>query len=75
MITPKNTISSPEISKIIKLNRNAIGRWVKKGKLPDPIYLVGKSFLWDRAEVFKILNELGYLTACNDESYNSEVQK
>lgn len=74
MHTSKNVIGSVEIAGIIKKNKLTVRRWADAGKLPKPLY-IGGVYLWNRSEVFKILNDLGYLTASNDESYNSEVQK
>jgi len=71
MHTSKNLIGSVEIAGIIKKNKLTVRRWAESGKLPKPLY-IGGVYLWDRSEVFKILNELGYLTACNDENYNEQ---
>lgn len=71
MLVLKNVIGSTEIAKIINKNRMTPRRWADSGKLPEPLY-IGGVYLWDRVEVFKILNDLGYLTACNDENYNEQ---
>ena len=63
-----NLIGSVEIAAIIKKSRITVYRWVSIGRLPKPIY-TSNSLLWDRAEVFNALNEMGYLDAANDDSY------
>ena len=71
-----NVIGSAEIAKITNKNKLTIRRWADAGKLPKPLYTVGGVFVWDRTEVFKSLNALGCLTACNDDRYTVEgVQK
>ena len=73
----QNAITSPEIAQIIKRRIITVHRWAESGKLPNPKYVVGRVFLWDRLEVFKALESLGYMTASNDALYseNQEVQK
>ena len=61
-----NFIGSVEIAAIIKKSRITVYRWVDIGKLPKPIY-TSNSLLWDRAEVFRALDELGYDVSTRDE--------
>ena len=73
----QNTITSPEIAQIIKRRIITVHRWSESGKLPKPICRFGITFVWDKSEVFKALESLGYLTASNDALYseNQEAQK
>ena len=59
----QNAITSPEIAQIIKRRIITVHRWAESGKLPKPKYVVGRVFLWERLEVFKALENLGY-TVC-----------
>ena len=73
----QNTITSPEIAQIIKRRTITVQRWAESGKLPKPICRFGITYVWDKSEVFKALESLGYLTASNDALYseNQEAQK
>lgn len=77
MQTIQNTITSPEIAQIIKRRTITVQRWAESGKLPKPICRFGITYVWDKSEVFKALESLGYLTASNDALYseNQEAQK
>lgn len=61
-----NLIGSVEIAAIIKKSRITVYRWVDIGKLPKPIY-TSNSLLWDRAEVFSRLEQMGYDVSTRDE--------
>ncbi|WP_180062592.1 AlpA family transcriptional regulator [Acinetobacter sp. YH12120] len=61
-----NFIGSVEIAAIIKKSRITVYRWVDIGKLPKPIY-TSNSLLWDRAEVFSRLEQMGYDVSTRDE--------
>lgn len=67
-----NLIGSVEIAAIIKKSRITVYRWADIGRLPKPIY-TSNSLLWDRAEVFSRLEQIGYLDAANDDSYKVQV--
>ena len=73
----QNTITAPQIAKIIKRRTITVQRWAESGKLPKPICRFGITYVWDKSEVFKALESLGYLTASNDALYseNQEAQK
>lgn len=73
----KNTITAPQIAQIIKRRTITVQRWSESGKLPKPICRFGITYVWDKSEVFKALESLGYLTASNDALYseNQEAQK
>ena len=73
----KNTITAPQIAQIIKRRTITVQRWAESGKLPKPICRFGITYVWDKSEVFKALESLGYLTASNDALYseNQEAQK
>lgn len=61
-----NLIGSVEIAAIIKKSRITVYRWADIGKLPKPIY-TSNSLLWDRAEVFSRLEQMGYDVSTRDE--------
>jgi|LSQX01.2.fsa_nt_gb predicted DNA-binding transcriptional regulator AlpA len=61
-----NLIGSVEIAAIIKKSRITVYRWAEIGKLPKPIY-TSNSLLWDRAEVFSRLEQMGYDVSTRDE--------
>lgn len=61
-----NFIGSVEIAAIIKKSRITVYRWVDIGKLPKPIY-TSNSLLWDRAEVFSRLEQMGHDVSTRDE--------
>ena len=73
----QNTITAPQIAQIIKRRTITVQRWAESGKLPKPICRFGITYVWDKSEVFKALESLGYLTASNDALYseNQEAQK
>lgn len=73
----QNTITAPQIAKIINRRTITVQRWTESGKLPKPICRFGITYVWDKSEVFKALESLGYLTASNDALYseNQEAQK
>lgn len=73
----QNTITAPQIAQIIKRRTITVQRWTESGKLPKPICRFGITYVWDKTEVFKALESLGYLTASNDALYseNQEAQK
>ena len=73
----QNTITAPQIAQIIKRRTITVQRWAESGKLPKPICRFGITYVWDKSEVFKALERLGYLTASNDALYseNQEAQK
>ncbi|BBL22538.1 hypothetical protein F939_00002 [Acinetobacter radioresistens DSM 6976 = NBRC 102413 = CIP 103788] len=73
----QNTITAPQIAQIIKRRTITVMRWAGSGKLPKPICRFGITYVWDKSEVFKALESLGYLTASNDALYseNQEAQK
>lgn len=73
----QNTITAPQIAQIIKHRTITVMRWSESGKLPKPICRFGITYVWDKSEVFKALESLGYLTASNDALYseNQEAQK
>ncbi|WP_180074905.1 AlpA family transcriptional regulator [Acinetobacter sp. YH12116] len=73
----QNTITAPQIAKIINRRTITVQRWAESGKLPKPICRFGITYVWDKSEVFKALESLGYLTASNDALYseNQEAQK
>ncbi len=73
----QNTITAPQIAQIIKRRTITVQRWSESGKLPKPICRFGITYVWDKSEVFKALESLGYLTASNDALYseNQEAQK
>ena len=56
----QNTITAPQIAQIIKRRIITVHRWSESGKLPNPKYVVGRVFLWNRLEVFEALQGLGY---------------
>lgn len=70
----QNAITSPEIAQIIKRRIITVHRWSESGKLPKPICRFGITYVWDKSEVFKALESLGYLTPCNDEHYSSPLE-
>lgn len=70
----QNTVTSSEIAQIIKCRTITVHRWVESGKLPKPISRFGLTYVWNKSEVFKSLESLGYLTASNDENYNSPLE-
>ena len=70
----QNAIGSIEISQIIKRRIITVHRWSESGKLPNPICRFGITYVWDKSEVFKALESLGYLTPCNDEHYSSPLE-
>lgn len=61
-----NLIGSVEIAAIIKKSRITVYRWAAIGRLPKPIY-TSNSLLWDRAEVFSRLEQMGYDVSTRDE--------
>ncbi len=61
-----NLIGSVEIAAIIKKSRITVYRWAEIGRLPKPIY-TSNSLLWDRAEVFSRLEQMGYDVSTRDE--------
>jgi predicted DNA-binding transcriptional regulator AlpA len=61
-----NLIGSVEIAAIIKKSRITVYRWAEIGKIPKPIY-TSNSLLWDRAEVFSRLEQMGYDVSTRDE--------
>lgn len=61
-----NFIGSVEIAAIIKKSRITVYRWAEIGKIPKPIY-TSNSLLWDRAEVFSRLEQMGYDVSTRDE--------
>lgn len=73
----QNTITAPQIAQIINRRTITVQRWSESGKLPKPICRFGITYVWDKSEVFKALESLGYLTASNDALYseNQEAQK
>lgn len=73
----QNTITAPQIAQIINRRTITVQRWAESGKLPKPICRFGITYVWDKSEVFKALESLGYLTASNDALYseNQEAQK
>ena len=70
----QNAIGSIEIAQIIKRRIITVHRWAESGKLPRPICRFGITYVWDKSEVFKALESLGYLTPCNDEHYSSPLE-
>lgn len=70
----QNTITAPQIAQIIKRRTITVQRWAGSGKLPKPICRFGITYVWDKSEVFKALESLGYLTPCNDEHYSSPLE-
>ena len=70
----QNAIGSIEIAQIIKRRIITVHRWSESGKLPKPICRFGITYVWDKSEVFKALESLGYLTPCNDEHYSSLLE-
>lgn len=69
----QNAITSPEIAQIIKRRIITVHRWSESGKLPKPICRFGITYVWDKSEVFKALESLGYLTPCNATALNEGV--
>ena len=70
----QNAIGSIEIAQIIKRRIITVHRWSESGKLPRPTCRFGITYVWDKSEVFKALESLGYLTPCNDEHYSSPLE-
>jgi predicted DNA-binding transcriptional regulator AlpA len=52
----KKYISSSEIMSTCGVTRTAVFAARKKGKLPDPIYIQGQIYIWERAMVQDYLN-------------------
>lgn len=69
----QNTITAPQIAQIIKHRTITVMRWTESGKLPKPICRFGITYVWDKSEVFKALESLGYLTPCNATTLNEGV--
>ena len=68
----QNAITSTQIAQIIKRRTITVHRWSESGKLPKPICKLGLIYVWDKSEVFSRLEQMGYLTACNDENYGDK---
>ena len=67
------TPSQPPNCSIIKHRTITVMRWAESGKLPKPICRFGITYVWDKSEVFKALESLGYLTPCNATALNEGV--
>ena len=63
----QNTITAPQIAQIIKRRTITVMRWSESGKLPKPICRFGITYVWDRAEVFSRLEQMGYDVSTRDE--------
>lgn len=49
------TFTTGELAKVIGYNAQIIGRWVRDGRLPDPILVAGHLRVYDTAEVRAII--------------------
>lgn len=49
-------ITSTEIMKQLGISRSGLLAARKAGKLPNPIYIAGQIFIWERASITEYLN-------------------